>query len=337
MKAATFSCAVSLVVATPSPDVLTKFRDFRAKWGRVYVGTEFTRRLGYFEKHVADVETLQQLEQGTAIYSHLGPFADASPEEMTQRKGFRQPRNLEHQAPVPLLNSSVSVPSSLDWVAKGCVNPIQNQGVCGSCWAFSTAANLEGAGCVSNGRLVKVSEQNILDCDSSCYSCLGGLPSRALTWSSQNGGVASEQDYPYEGFFGEFERCRKVAKLVQNSGYSKIGRSEDSIKQALVKYGPLSIAVDASPFQSYHSGIMKNPSCSQTKLDHAINIVGYSHSDNLFYWKIRNSWGASWGEEGYIRLAGDCTCGLCTTVVTATGVTFSDSSHPTHRIPQLIV
>merc|ERR1711881_7709 len=152
-----------------------------------------------------------------------------------------------------------------------------------------------------------------------------GMPSSALTWSSNNGGVASEQNYPYLGYDGT---CRNVGKLVQNTGNVAIGQGEDEIKQALVKYGPLSIAVDASPFQGYNGGIMQNPSCSQTNLDHAINIVGYSSSGGLFYWKIRNSWGESWGEEGYIRIAGDCTCGLCTAVVTATGVTIANSPTP---------
>merc|ERR1712048_591562 len=92
--------------------------------------------------------------------------------------------------------------------------------------------------------------------------------------------------------------------------------------------GPLAIAVDATPFQSYHGGIMQNPSCSKTRLDHAINIVGYG-SASVPYWKIRNSWGTSWGEAGYIRLfRGDCTCGVCTQVVSATGVSISNSPVP---------
>merc|ERR1712110_1302895 len=161
----------------------------------------------------------------------------------------------------------------------------------------------------------------ITDCDKTCYSCNGGLPSLALTWSSQNGGVASEASYPYKA---HDESCRNVGKLTQNKGYTKISQNEDQIAQALVHYGPLSIGVDATPFQSYTGGVMQNPSCSKTRLDHAVNIVGYG-STTIQYWKIRNSWSANWGEAGYIRVSrGDCTCGLCTTVVTATGVTIKD-------------
>merc|ERR1712151_117810 len=112
-----------------------------------------------------------------------------------------------------------------------------------------------------------------------------------------------------------------------------ISQDEDKIAQALVQYGPLSIAVDATPFQTYSGGVMNNPSCSKTKIDHAVNIVGYG-STTIQYWKIRNSWGADWGEAGYIRVSrGDCTCGVCTMAVTATGVTVSDHPSPTPPSP----
>merc|ERR1712139_380611 len=111
--------------------------------------------------------------------------------------------------------------------------------------------------------------------------------------------------------------------IIHNTGYHSISENENQIAQALVKYGPLSIAVDATPFNGYTGGVLRNPSCSKTALDHAINIVGYG-SSGVEYWLVRNSWGIGWGEEGYIRMSrGDCQCGLCTAVVTATGVTVS--------------
>lgn len=213
--------------------------------------------------------------------------------------------------------------SSLNWVARGAVNPIKNQGSCGSCWAFSTACTLEGTGFVSTGTLVSVSEQNIVDCDGSDDGCNGGLPSSALQWSHRNGGVASESAYPYTARDGS---CRRgVAKIIHNAGYQRISENENQIAQALAKYGPLSIAVDANGFNGYHGGVLQNPSCSSTGLNHAINIVGYGSSPQQ-YWMVRNSWGTSWGEHGYIRMArGNCQCGLCRQVVTPTGVTVSGS------------
>lgn len=329
MKSAVFSCVAGFAVAAPSPDVLAKFHEFRSKWGHTYVGTEYQRRAGYFEQTLHRIEDLQRQERGTAIYSHLGPFSDLSPDEMAQRSGVFQAAPLDDVASVaPVAN--VTLGDSFDWVAKGAVNPVKDQGQCGSCWSFSTVCNLEGTGFLSSNRLVSLSEQNIMDCDKTCYSCNGGLPSLALTWSSQNGGVASEALYPYKA---HDESCKNIGKLAHNKGYIKISQDEDKIAQALVQYGPLSIAVDATPFQTYHGGVMNNPSCSKTKIDHAVNIVGYG-STTIQYWKIRNSWSASWGEAGYIRVSrGDCTCALCTTVVTATGVTISASPSPTPPTP----
>lgn len=250
---------------------------------------------------------------------------------MSQRKGLVQPANFDSIPSAQVTMSNLTtLGDSFDWVARGAVNPVKDQGQCGSCWSFSTVCNLEGTGFVSSHRLVSLSEQNIMDCDKTCYSCNGGLPSLALTWSSKNGGVASEAQYPY---MARDEACKNIGKVTHNKGYIKISQDEDKIAQALVQYGPLSNGVDATPFQSYNGGVMKNPSCSKTRLDHAVNIVGYG-STTIKYWKIRNSWGASWGEAGYIRLArGHCQCGLCTTVVTATGVTVSDSPSPTPPTP----
>merc|ERR1712139_239202 len=232
-----------------------------------------------------------------------------------------QPGSFDEVPLAPLLNTTLG--DAFDWVAKGAVNPVKDQGQCGSCWSFSTACNLEGTGFVTVGRLVSLSEQNIMDCDKTCYSCNGGLPSLALSWSAANGGVASEASYPYKAYD---ESCRQRPKIAQNTGYHKISRNEDQMGQSLVHYGSLSIAVDATPFQTYSGGVMNNPSCSKTRIDHAVNIVGYG-VDQIQYWKIRNSWSASWGEAGYIRVSrGHNTCGLANMVVTATGV--SISNHP---------
>lgn len=332
MKAVVCASALSFAVAGPSPDVLSKFDEFRAKWSRVYTGEEYNKRAQYFENHMQHVEQLQRHELGTATYTYLGPFADLSKEELSQRFGLLPQEGFEQIPVAPLLNKTLG--SSFDWVSRGAVNPVKDQGQCGSCWSFSTACNLEGTGFVNSGRLVSLSEQNIMDCDKTCHGCNGGLPSLALSWSSQNGGVASERSYPYTARDGS---CQSKPKIAQNRGYNKV-QSENDIAQALTQYGPLSIGVDATPFQSYRGGIMQNPSCSKTRLDHAVNIVGYGegtsgsnyydyYSGTIQYWKIRNSWSASWGERGYIRVyRGDCTCGLCRTVVTATGTTISGAN-----------
>jgi C1A family cysteine protease len=327
MKAAVFSCAVGVATATPSPDVLAKFSKFRAKWGHTYAGTEFIRRVEYFEQNLRQIEEIEKLETGTATYSFLGPFADFSKDEMSQRKGWLDLGAVEETEVAPSLNATLA--GSFDWVAKGAVNAVQNQGQCGSCWAFSTVANFEGAGFVSGFKLVKLSEQEIVDCDTTCNGCGGGLPSLALKWTASHGGVGAETGYPYHARNGA---CHVIGALSQNTGFVPISKDENQIAQALVKYGPLSIGVDASLFNAYSGGVMRNSGCSG-RLDHAVNIVGYGEGQ-VQYWKVRNSWGASWGEQGYVRMSrGDCTCGLCQTIVTATGVTVNNAPTPTPPVP----
>jgi hypothetical protein len=322
-SAAVASCIAGLAIAAPSSDVVDKFNEFQAKWGRNYVGDEYAKRIQHFADHMEHVKKWQDAEVGTATYTYLGPFADASPEEMSKMMGLKAENifEVEQMPSAPFLNRELD--SSLDWVAKGAVNPIKNQASCGSCWAFSTACTLEGVGFVTSGKLVSVSEQNIVDCDSNDDGCNGGLPSRALQWSSNNGGVASESAYRYTARDGS---CRSgVSKIIHNQGYQRVSQNEDQIAQALAQYGPLSIAVDANGFSGYNGGVLQNPSCSTSGLNHAINIVGYGTS-GIQYWKVRNSWGTSFGESGYIRMArGNCQCGLCRQVVYPTGVTVGGS------------
>lgn len=319
--AAVYSSIAGFAIASPSADIVEKFKEFQIKWGRHYVGEEYVKRIQYFEESVKQVKHFQEHEVGTAVYSHLGPFADASPEEMSGRKGLIPEEILGEMPQAPFLKETLD--SSLNWVAKGAVNPIKNQAQCGSCWAFSTACTLEGTGFVSTGKLVSVSEQNIVDCDTNgCNGCNGGLPSRALQWSAQNGGVASEQAYPYTARDGY---CRNDAgTIIHNTGHQQVSQDENQIAQALARYGPLSIAVDATPFQHYQGGILRNGDCNG-RIDHAINIVGYGTSGQQ-YWMVRNSWGTTWGEEGYIRMVrGVCECSLCKVVVVPTGVTVGGS------------
>lgn len=333
MRTAVYICAVGFVIASPSPDVVAKFNAFRVARARnYYTGEEFAKRSKYFEDHVKHVENLQKQERGTAVYTHLDDFADFSPEEKSKMFGFIHQQEKFEQLPEGS-HLDTLLEASLDWVAKGAVNPVKNQGQCGSCWAFSTACNLEGAGFVASGHLVSVSEQEFVSCDNASHGCNGGLPFLALKWSSQVGGVASEQTDPYKSQNGENRVCSIWSaweKIVWNSGYQRISKDEDQIAKALATYGPLSIAVDANGFHGYSHGVLRNPSCSKVHLNHAINVVGYG-MDQIPYWKVRNSWSPYWGEKGYIRMyRGDCQCGLCTHVCTATGVSVNERAIQVH-------
>ncbi|KAH8075020.1 transferase [Aureococcus anophagefferens] len=168
-----------------------------------------------------------------------------------------------------------AVASDVDWVASGAVTGVKNQGQCGSCWSFSTTGALEGAFEIAGNTLTSLSEQNLVDCDTTDSGCNGGLMDNAFKWIQSNGGICSEADYAYTAAKGTCKTtCDKVATL---SGHTD---------------------ADKSVFQSYSSGILDSSACG-TNLDHGVLVVGYGTDDGSDYWKVKNSWGTTWGESGY--------------------------------------
>lgn len=200
--------------------------------------------------------------------------------------------------------------TTVDWVKAGAVTPAKDQGQCGSCWAFSTIANIEGQWKLAGNPLTSLSEQELVSCDKSDSGCSGGLMPSAfkLLKNSNSGKVYTESSYPYTSGRGSSGSCSKSGKKVGAtiSGSLAISGSEGQLATWCNKNGPVSIAVDAGSWQSYRSGILTN--CGGKKLDHGVTIVGYESGS---YWKIKNSWGSSYGENGYIRVKrGVNCCGL---------------------------
>jgi len=307
-----------------------KFREFEQKFGRVYSFEERQRRLEIFTHNLKQMENFRKVEEGSAIYSHLTPFADLSQEEFAQRNGFKtglmqDSTKLKVAAP---LNMS-GLPDGFDWREKGAVNPVKNQQQCGSCWAFATVANIEGAGFVENKKLLSLSEQDLVDCDKATGNtgCQGGLPSNAYKDMIQNKiGLELEADYPYTASNGPTCKATPSKEKAFIKDWVQISTDEDQIAAALMKYGPLAIGINAGPMQMYHGGVA-NPSsivCNPKSLDHGVAIVGFGVDSGTKYWTIRNSWGASWGEKGYYRIIrGVGKCGLNTMVTSATNITLS--------------
>ena len=203
-----------------------------------------------------------------------------------------------------------AVASDVDWVASGAVTGVKNQGQCGSCWSFSTTGALEGAFEIAGNTLTSLSEQNLVDCDTTDSGCNGGLMDNAFKWIQSNGGICTEADYAYTAAKGTCKTtCDKVATL---SGHTDVPSGDEDALKTAVAIGPVSIAIEAdkSVFQSYSSGILDSSACG-TNLDHGVLVVGYGADDGSDYWKVKNSWGTTWGEEGYIRIArGSNICGI---------------------------
>ena len=201
----------------------------------------------------------------------------------------------------------LSLPESIDWVTKGAVTPVKNQGQCGSCWSFSTTGAMEGAYFVANNKLVSFSEQELVDCDNVDKGCNGGLMDNAFKWVEKNGGLCSESDYKYEsGTTMKAGACDKSCTNIPNSeikSYTDVKQRSDNAMMEAVAQQPVAIAIqaDQKDFQLYKSGVFTG-SCG-TRLDHGVLTVGYGTSkDGIDYYKVKNSWGTSWGDNGYILL-----------------------------------
>jgi len=212
---------------------------------------------------------------------------------------------------------SFAEPQVLDWRTSGVVTAVKNQEQCGSCWAFSATETIESAWMLAKnikvGSFAPLGPQQIVDCDNSDGGCNGGNPPTAYEYVIGAGGQETEKAYPYTGEDGS---CKFNAAYVESKisawSYACDEYDETTLKKNVATKGPLSICVDAANWQYYTSGVMTAWECAWVnELDHCVQAVGYDMTASTPYWLVRNSWGTSWGESGYIKLAyGDNTCGL---------------------------
>lgn len=195
----------------------------------------------------------------------------------------------------------------VDWTSKY-VTAVKNQGYCGSCWAFSASEQIESDAIRQVGwSKTWLSPEQLVDCDSRSSGCNGGWPEWAYDYVRKAGGIELESDYPYSAYYGNSGSCKASSSKfkIGVNGYSTLAQSESKIASYVQGTGPVSICIDASNWNSYTGGILA--SCGQN-VNHAVQAVGV---DTSSYWKVRNSWGASWGESGFIRLKyGSNTCNV---------------------------
>ncbi|CAH0594034.1 unnamed protein product [Chrysodeixis includens] len=281
--------------------------------------SEMQKRFEIFKANVKKIHELNIYEKGTATYG-VTRFTDLTYEEFSSRyMGLKTDLRDANQLPTKKAEiPNIKIPENFDWREYDAVTDVKDQGSCGSCWAFSVTGNIEGQWKMQSGQLVSLSEQELVDCDKLDNGCNGGLPDNAYRAIEQLGGLELEQDYPYEG---EDDKCvfNKTLAKVQISGAVNITSNETGMAQWLVHNGPISIGINANAMQFYMGGISHpwKMLCNPTNLDHGVLVVGYGVKDyplfnkRLPYWIVKNSWGKSWGEQGYYRVyRGDGTCGV---------------------------
>ncbi|CAH0545768.1 unnamed protein product [Brassicogethes aeneus] len=267
----------------------------------------------------ANLEKIEQhnvkFEQGLTTYKQgINQFSDWTEKEFLAFLTLSVPP--EKIQSDKFFESNETIPSEIDWRTKGAVlNWVKNQGACGSCWAFSVAGTLESHNQIKNGKLISLSEQNLLDCSTSYGNggCGGGHMSSAFNYVTDHG-IMSLEDYPYDWVQKE---CRyNQSKVVVNSkGVVFINpNSEEDLLKAVGTVGPVSIGFHSTGnLQSYSSGIFTDSTCTKTIMNHGLVVVGYGTEGETDYWIVRNSWSGDWGEKGYFRVVrGSNMCGVAT-------------------------
>lgn len=314
---ALFSATLLSVSSSPATERANaaKWEAFKNKHHKRYANPaeEATRKTN-FHNLDALVEAINSdpTSTFTASHNHMSDWTD---EEKSRLRGAVVPSNGVRLIETPLVElADRALPTSYDLrTAKvGCVQGIKDQGQCGSCWAFSATASLECAYFLKYGKSANLSEQELVDCDTTDYGCNGGWPKYAWAFLKSKGGSQSQSSYPYTSGTTQtagtckFPSSQVVAKV---SSYNQMNFNRQPVltlsqmQNALITNGPLSVAIDASSFafQVYSSGLYNPTSCSSNgkTVDHAVNIIGYGSN----YWIVRNSWGTGWGMQGYFQIA----------------------------------
>jgi len=310
------------------------FSKFKSEHNKVYrTRSEHSHRLQVFAENVKKIN--QHNQEGHSYKLGINQFSDLTESEFQSQflGGYKSLVTPGSESPAPAARKvSADLPDSVDWREKGIVSDVKNQGQCGSCWAFATTQIIESYAALATGSLVELSTQQVTSCTPNPVQCggtggcYGSIPQLGYTYINLFG-HATESDYPYvSGHTMATEDCEydvmNTAPVVGITGYDSMSNDQDAVMEHLANVGPLAVAVDASYWGGYRSGVFDGCAFDENiGLNHAVMLVGYgTDAADGDYWIVRNSWGSSWGEDGYIRLQrqAKAQCGINSTPMDGT-------------------
>jgi cathepsin L len=291
--------AAAVGVVSASSEIESAFLGYITQYGKSYSSVaEYEHRFEQFARnHLKVIAHNQTQSQYTLGHNKMSDWTEAEYKAMLTHEPMPESEKNYEYHPEPAGESN----GTIDWRNKGAVNAIKDQGQCGSCWAFSSVCAMEGAHKVSKGKLESFAEQQLVDCSTANYGCNGGWQYKAFSWYKSHS-AEYEANYKYTARNGNC-KSSQGASGVKASGYTNVAANNVSQMKAALAKSVLSVSIEADQysFQAYRSGIFNSSSCG-TSLDHATNVVGWGSSGSTDYWIMRNSWGTSWGEKGYMRL-----------------------------------